>query len=148
MMPPRLRRHIGAWRRLQAADKMLAAEAVTLLCIVRACLFVVPFRAFLKLMKPGATARSQPDEARLRRRTVIARTVAAVANYVPGASCLTRSIVLFHMLKRRGDCVVLQIGVSKAVSGFEAHAWVESDDGLCLIGNDTRGCTTLLAVRS
>lgn len=49
-------------------------------------------------------------------------------------SCLPRSLVLWHMLRRRGAPADLRIGVNNAGGRFTAHAWVEQDG---VVVNDT-----------
>lgn len=56
----------------------------------------------------------------------LARLANAAANHSPiGAACLTRSLTLWWLLRRRGIDGKLRIGVSNDTGGFEAHAWVE-----------------------
>jgi hypothetical protein len=40
--------------------------------------------------------------------------------------CLVRSLLLFWLVKARGEPVELLIGVSKDATLFQAHAWVET----------------------
>lgn len=40
--------------------------------------------------------------------------------------CLMRSILLFWLLRARGEHAELLIGVSKETSDLESHAWIES----------------------
>lgn len=62
----------------------------------------------------------------------IARLVNAAASIL-GAPCLPRSLVLWHILHRRGMSTEIRLGVSKLANGnLSAHAWVELD-GLALI---------------
>lgn len=42
-------------------------------------------------------------------------------------TCLPRSLVLWHMLRRGGAPAELRIGVSTSGGQFAAHAWVEQD---------------------
>jgi hypothetical protein len=52
--------------------------------------------------------------------------VNAAAHRVLGAdNCLTRSLYLWWLLRRRGVRCELRIGVRLAESALEAHAWVE-----------------------
>lgn len=45
-----------------------------------------------------------------------------------GPKCLTRSMVAWFLLRRRGFDAVLRLGVPLETGGtFEAHAWVELD---------------------
>lgn len=58
----------------------------------------------------------------------VARIVQAAASRNPlRASCLARSIVLVHQLRRRGLAAEIRIGVAKPDGRFAAHAWVEHD---------------------
>ena len=59
----------------------------------------------------------------------VAGAVAAVAYRFPlyRPSCLTRALVLHHLLLRRGIPAELRLGVSTAGGQFAAHAWVEHD---------------------
>jgi Transglutaminase-like superfamily len=43
-----------------------------------------------------------------------------------GGPCLLRSLLLFWLLKARGEPAELLIGVSKETSGLQSHAWIES----------------------
>ena len=40
--------------------------------------------------------------------------------------CLARSLLLFWLLKARGEPAELLIGVSKEASAIESHAWIET----------------------
>lgn len=42
-----------------------------------------------------------------------------------GGPCLMRSLVLFWLLKARGEAAQLVIGVSKEASALNGHAWIE-----------------------
>ena len=50
---------------------------------------------------------------------------AAAREGVYHGRCLEQSLTLWWLLARRGLPAELHIGVRKAASGFEAHAWVE-----------------------
>jgi hypothetical protein len=56
----------------------------------------------------------------------LASLMNAAARYLPlPATCLTRSIALVILLKKRGIKSQLRIGVRKAGASLDAHAWVE-----------------------
>ncbi len=62
-----------------------------------------------------------------RANTVIDNVVTAVdraARYVPGGTCLPKSLALAWMLRGSGVAATIRIGV-KTAGQFEAHAWVE-----------------------
>jgi hypothetical protein len=44
--------------------------------------------------------------------------------------CLGRSLVLFWLLKPRGEPAELLIGISKGASALHSHAWIESRRGV------------------
>ena len=56
----------------------------------------------------------------------IGTLVNAAGRYSPGPStCLTRSLLLRWLLRGRGVCSELRIGVRLQQGEFQAHAWVE-----------------------
>lgn len=58
--------------------------------------------------------------------STLAALVNAAANHLPIAcSCLTRSLLLDWMLRRRGFASELRIGVRLVPDGLQAHAWVQ-----------------------
>ena len=68
----------------------------------------------------NATPRSMEDL------LAIGTLVNIAANYAPGTvTCLTRSMVLVWLLRRRGVPSQLRIGVRLVQGALEAHAWVE-----------------------
>src|SRR5262245_9184294 len=92
----------------------------------------------LMLWKPGFAVTAQrlaqrsDGIARSHDRDRAAHTVEAVAmvagRTLRGPRCLTRSLVAWYLLRRRGVDAVLQIGAPAAKAAqFEAHAWVELD---------------------
>lgn len=59
--------------------------------------------------------------------------------------CLLRSLLLFRLLKARGEPAELLIGVSKETSALQSHAWIETQG--TVIGDNpamTGGFATLL----
>lgn len=61
-------------------------------------------------------------------KNVIGDVVTAVnraGRYVPGATCLSRSLALAWLLRRRGVDASVCIGARQDLGRFEAHAWVE-----------------------
>jgi hypothetical protein len=57
----------------------------------------------------------------------IGTAVNIAARHAFPARCLTRSLLLVWLLRRRGVRADLRIGVSTAGGSFRAHAWVECD---------------------
>ena len=64
----------------------------------------------------------------------ICRAVEVAARFLPGATCVVKAQVGCAMLNRLGHAAEVRIGVSKKMSGIEAHAWVECD-GAVVIGD-------------
>ena len=65
-----------------------------------------------------------PEEAE-QRVSVTARRVRSAAAPLPYATCLSRSLALWWLLRRQGVNGDLRVGVRKEEGKFEAHAWVE-----------------------
>lgn len=56
------------------------------------------------------------------------RMVEAASRYgIVRGNCLSKSIVLWHLLRRQGVEARLHVGARKDGAAFEAHAWVELD---------------------
>ncbi len=62
-------------------------------------------------------------------------------------SCLTRSLLLFWLLKARGEPVELLIGVNKETAALQAHAWIETQGRVLGDSPANTGCfATLLRI--
>ena len=73
--------------------------------------------------------------------------MAAASRYVPRATCLTQALTMQVLLERAGYDARLRIGVARGDEGqFQAHAWVESQDGIVIGGSDLGRYTGLLAL--
>lgn len=68
----------------------------------------------------------------------------AVAERMPGATCLSSSLALQRLLSSNGYVSELHIGVARQGGAFFAHAWVEYE-GRILIGEDDERSYTRLA---
>jgi len=81
------------------------------------------FQAWLNRSPVFARASASADEL-----AGIAALVEVAGNHAPGpSSCLTRSLLLGWLLRRRGVRSELRIGVRLVQGDFEAHAWVEHE---------------------
>ena len=99
----------------------MLARAALMLPLVEAGLRVVGFRRIWAVLGPADAGREDVAAAR-----TIARVVQAAARWSPARpGCLARSVVLCHLLHRRGLAGTLRIGVVRPGAGLEAHAWVE-----------------------
>lgn len=129
------------------ADKpslALRAEAWTALAVLRAGLWVAPFRLWRDrfagvLSEPAAPA---PEELAVARR--MTQAVAQAARRVPRATCLVQALALRWMLRRRDIGCDLRVGVSRSERGeFEAHAWIECGGELLIGGGPAARFTPL-----
>jgi len=141
-----LTKRLGQWRRLRREDKAIWAEAAILLCLVRAALWIVPFKTLRRFaVREMPAAHSQLEDVN-GVRALCTGAVRSLARFVPRATCLTQSLVVLIMLRRRSDPVVLQIGVAKGENGrLKAHAWIETPERRSLTPSG-EGFTPLLQV--
>jgi hypothetical protein len=124
-----------AWRvRALAACAVLPA-LVSAVSLERVAALAGPFRE-----RPGRTG---PDDAAL------AAFVDRWLCRLPPPwrrTCLRRSVVLFHLLRRAGRPVVLHIGVRKDPGGaLAAHAWL-SQDGAPHLEADPSRCAAFAEI--
>jgi hypothetical protein len=102
------------------------AQAVAAMVAVPLALRVLPFRATLALCdawprSPGARAGANALARRVDRWMALGRAL-----WRP--TCLTRTLVLYTMLRQHGHCPRLHIGTSGSAHHFHAHAWVSLGD--------------------
>lgn len=112
------------FRALSGAEKRVFVSAVTLLPLfwvgLRVCGFA-RLRAWLERSALVPESRPAVDEL-----AAFGRLVNTAANRAPGpVTCLTRSLLLRWLLRRRGVASDLRIGVQFVQGKLEAHAWVE-----------------------
>jgi hypothetical protein len=120
---------------LPAGSINLFLEALALVVLVRASLWVLPSRTVLRrvnLQLRHSTRGEGASGADVRR---IAWAIRAASRRVPHASCLTQALAGQVLLARYGHDSQLRLGVARDGDGrFEAHAWVETEIG-AVIGN-------------
>ena len=69
----------------------------------------------------------------------LAKRIERLAQFVPGASCLTQALALQYLLARAGHACELRVGVRRDDAGrFLAHAWVSCNDRIVLGAATTR----------
>jgi hypothetical protein len=118
---------------LPAEEKRLLCEAAWFHWIARIALLVVPFRRITDYV--DGLYDPAPASSKLPKPSDLARLVAASSVVTPRATCLTRSLSLQAMLRRRGYRAELRIGVAKPDDRpLEAHAWVVLDGEVYLGG--------------
>ena len=118
--------------------KKLLAQSLFLVCLIRASLWIFPFRWLNKwLSRFDAFVRDDQPTNWIAINSV-ARSVRACSRYVPSASCLTQALATRTLLRLRGQDSALKIGVEKDENGkLMAHAWIEVD-GRIIIGKVPR----------
>ena len=117
------------WRVLPARERRQTLLAAALIPLAAASLRIAGVRRTLKPLARGP-AGLDPRAAR-----EAARAVARAARHAPyRGNCLSQSIALTWLLRRRGVAADLRFGARRREGQLEAHAWVEHD-GVVL--NDT-----------
>jgi hypothetical protein len=113
---------------LTRREKKFVCEASILLLLSNTCVKVIAFRhidRFLRSSWNDNIQRVIDHEQEIR---AVQRSISRAANVLPWKSlCLSRSIVEFIMLRRRGLPAILFAGVKfSGKSALVAHAWVHT----------------------
>ena len=121
--------------------KLLAMPAGERRLLVRALCLVFAFRVALRVMDwsriRALAARSEGRSAALAKLAParLAWAVRAAARRVPGATCMTQSFALRHLLAQAGHAAEIRIGVARSErGGLDSHAWVVCH-GSVLVGD-------------
>jgi hypothetical protein len=118
----RLRRFLD----LPHGDKGMLLAALGQLPLLAAGVHVFGFkrmRTFLAGMNAPLLQVSESQKVDSER---VARAVRTAARHgLVRGTCLSRSLLLWHMLRRRGIPAKIRFGVRPAGSGMQAHAWIE-----------------------
>jgi hypothetical protein len=105
-----------------SAERRLLLTSAFLLPILAAAVRVVGLVRVLGWVARESGETRRPDT----EAPTLAALVNAAANHLPIAcSCLTRSLLLDWMLRRRGFASELRIGVRLVHDSLQAHAWVQ-----------------------
>ena len=114
-------RAIDRWRRLSRDQRLLTLEAAAAVAIAT---LLLPLISVKRLLRAAAPHLGKPSNRVRAEEWVVAMDRAA--RYVPGATCLTKSLALCWVLRRCGFDVLVRIGARRE-PGFAAHAWIERD---------------------
>lgn len=88
------------------------------------------------------------DAARIRGARTTARMIEAASRHgIVRGNCLSKSIALRWLLRRKGIHAPLRIGARKAGNGLEAHAWVELDGQIINDSEEVRESYTIFEGR-
>jgi hypothetical protein len=120
----RITRKISRFRALPATDRRTFLTAMVLLPLFRVALRLLGLQRLQARLHRTPLARANPpDHDEL---THIGTLVNRASNHVLGPdNCLTRSLYLWWLLRRKGVYCELRIGVRLADGRLIAHAWVE-----------------------
>ncbi len=113
-------------------------------CRVAVAALLIP--PLLRVISMERLVGSLGRRARLKRpsqsqQEAIAAAVDSLLNRLPAPwqrTCLTRSTVLYHLLRRSGVEIDLCLGVKPDMDGMRAHAWLEYGGELYLEPADAR----------
>jgi hypothetical protein len=106
-------------------DRWLLAQVLFWLPVSAALLRTIGFSAsqsLLSMVLPPATGQC-PSSVRPERTRDLVRLAAEHGPY--RATCLPQSLVLWWLVRRHGGDARLRVGVRRAGTRVEAHAWVE-----------------------
>lgn len=115
---------LAKWRALSWSERAIVFTAALLLPLFWGGLRLLGLARFGGWLDRPATR--PPSGGQTSAALALGRLVNIAANHSPvRASCLTRSLLLRWMLRRRGIDSQLRIGVRLVQDALEAHAWVE-----------------------
>jgi hypothetical protein len=122
------RQKLRTFRGLNASSRMLITEGLLLQLFIPAslCLVGVPRtqRTLKRWALRGENAPLKPvDECSIRQIRQVYRL--AIRNFDLGGTCLSRSLMLWALLLRRGVKSEIRVGLRTRKGKIEGHAWVE-----------------------
>lgn len=127
-------------RRLPASSWGTLARVLPVLVVVRAALWVLPYRTVSRLFAVAPGDAEAREKEPLKNAVGLVRTVAwAGRNLLADRPCLTQAIACRWLLAKKGYASDLRMGVRKndAGDGIMAHAWLEMDGQIVLGGGDS-----------
>src|SRR5262249_33777965 len=109
-------------------DRTLVVRAMFLLPVVATSLKTLGLRRTQSWLSGNSlwSVVSSTEQTRANVRRVAQMVAVACRRHPLHSSCLPRTIVLWHLLRRRGIATDVRIGARSNSQGeFQAHAWVE-----------------------
>jgi hypothetical protein len=117
------KRVILGLRQMPPAERRVSLEAAVLSPVIHLGVRVV---GLARVMRWTARGNAADETASLDAVIALTRTVVRAATHsVGGTTCLTSSLALQCMLRRRGIATQLRVGVRLTNRRLEAHAWLE-----------------------
>jgi hypothetical protein len=112
------------FRQLPVAEQRLTLRALAAIAATSLTLRLFGFNRTYRLL--AGRALGPRSQSRTIDADLVARAVDRAARRWPAeATCLTRSLVLWWFLRRRGWPADVWVGVRRGSTDMEAHAWVE-----------------------
>ncbi|HVN56521.1 MAG TPA: lasso peptide biosynthesis B2 protein [Anaerolineaceae bacterium] len=130
---------LSRWRSLSPAERAVFLRALLFLPAVTLALRLLGLRRTRSLLSsisnqpvlpaPGPRCRwtDRPGRSTISNfaPSTIVRLVQAAGRQVPGATCLSASLLAWTLLRRQGVSTELRIGVRLLDGQFQAHSWLE-----------------------
>ena len=127
--------------------RIFFVKTLIVTAIIRAALWLLPFRQVQKLVNKLAESTKRSSPAHWPATNQIARTVTVASRFVPAASCLTQALTTQILLGYYGRESILRIGVARSEDGeFRAHAWVEANEQVVIGGTADYLATNYVAL--
>lgn len=120
-------KRLRTFLKLPGAEQRVVVQAFFLAVFVQFCLWLVPFGALNRAFRARIERYAKREIRELLAPSKVVWLVSVACRFVPGARCLTRSMVAQLILARRGVATTLRIGVRKVGGELDAHAWLELD---------------------
>jgi hypothetical protein len=138
----RLNRAARRFRGASPSERALLVRALAMVVVARLAVRLLPFRSVARVAARSRTvapaAWPTPE--------AIASAVKSTARVVPRSSCLVQALAGQALMVHYGHPSRLSIGVVRTGAGrFDAHAWLETDAGPLIGGEDLASYTTLLS---
>ena len=121
-------RKLSRFGKLTALERGTLFRALLLLPAIGLGLRVLGFRkvqAMLHNYRVAGSCEPAPNSTLKIALTATSMVSIAARRGFYRASCLPKSLMLAHLLRRQGIAADLRVGVRKVAGALEAHAWVE-----------------------
>jgi Transglutaminase-like superfamily len=129
-------RIIHSFLKLNRYEKIIYIKSLFLLGTIRIMLWILPFQIIKIMIKHLIIIPEKNNVHKISRKKLLA-AVDFMSNYIPKATCLTRTLAAQILLARYHYKSNTIIGVSKNDGEFEAHAWLESDNQIIFGKSET-----------
>jgi transglutaminase-like putative cysteine protease len=114
-------RAVDRWRSLDAAERRVTIRGALTIIRAIAILKVGGVRRAVAWADRAPCVITSPQTP-----ASIVRAVDRAGRYLPGSTCLAKSLALVRVLRRTGMAAEVRFGTRRG-DQFEAHAWVECD---------------------